>query len=63
MRESVNEILLRRHVHLHERLRPKLGARSASNLPIIRSLADIGKRHSSKDVEKGMHYQSIFGFR
>ncbi|THD24668.1 Anion exchange protein [Fasciola hepatica] len=57
MRESVNEILLRRHVHLHERLRPKLGARTASNLPIIRSLADIGKRHSSKDVEKEMTSQ------
>lgn len=57
MRESVNEILLRRHVHLHERLRPKLGARSASNLPIIRSLADIGKRHSSKDVEKELTSQ------
>ncbi|CAL8108823.1 unnamed protein product [Calicophoron daubneyi] len=56
-RDKVADIMLRRHVHLHERLRPRLTGRSATNLPIIRSLADIGKRHSSKDVEKDMASQ------
>ncbi|CAH8619467.1 unnamed protein product [Schistosoma curassoni] len=51
-RDLLFDVLLRRHVHLHERLRPKLIGRSATNLPLIRSLADIGKRHSAKDVEK-----------
>ncbi|CAH8624503.1 unnamed protein product [Heterobilharzia americana] len=51
-RDCLFDVLLRRHLHLHERLRPKLIGRSATNLPLIRSLADIGKRHSAKDVEK-----------
>ncbi|TGZ66322.1 hypothetical protein CRM22_005384 [Opisthorchis felineus] len=52
LRESLTELLLRRHVHLHERHRPKLSTRAASNIPLIRSLADIGKRYSSKEVDK-----------
>lgn len=57
LRQNVFDVLLRRHIHLHERLRPKLMGRSATNLPLIRSLADIGKRHSSKEVDKGTFYK------
>lgn len=42
--EKVKEALLRRHRHQHERERKKDNMRG---LPIIRSLADIGKNHSS----------------
>lgn len=59
-RDLLFDVLLRRHVHLHERLRPKLIGRSATNLPLIRSLADIGKRHSAKDVEKGNNTKLLF---
>ncbi|XP_026680969.1 electroneutral sodium bicarbonate exchanger 1 [Diaphorina citri] len=41
--EKVREALLQRHRHQHERRKDKDGMR----LPIIRSLADIGKNHSS----------------
>lgn len=42
--EKVKEALLRRHRHQHEKERKKDSMRG---LPIIRSLADIGKNHSS----------------
>ncbi|KAF6214608.1 hypothetical protein GE061_009351 [Apolygus lucorum] len=41
-REKVREALLRRHRHQHEKKKDH-----HSRLPIIRSLADIGKNHSS----------------
>ncbi len=47
-RERVQEVLLSRHRHQHEK--------EKKGLPIIRSLADIGKKHSSKGLEeKGEH--------
>lgn len=45
-REKVKEALLRRHRHQHERDTKKMQS-NMSRLPIIRSLADIGKNHSS----------------
>ena len=42
-RERVQEVLLSRHRHQHEK--------EKKGLPIIRSLADIGKKHSSKTLE------------
>ncbi|CAG7717811.1 unnamed protein product, partial [Allacma fusca] len=45
-RDKVREALLRRHKHLHEKNR-NMSSSNLSRLPIIRSLADIGKIHSS----------------
>ncbi|KAI5704884.1 hypothetical protein M8J76_003221 [Diaphorina citri] len=45
--EKVREALLQRHRHQHERRKDKDGMR----LPIIRSLADIGKNHSSSKID------------
>ncbi len=42
-RERVQEVLLSRHRHQHEK--------EKKGLPIIRSLADIGKKHSAKTLE------------
>jgi len=42
-RDKVQEVLLSRHRHQHER--------ANKGLPIIRSLADIGKKHSSKGLD------------
>uniref|UniRef100_T1HIT5 Band_3_cyto domain-containing protein n=1 Tax=Rhodnius prolixus TaxID=13249 RepID=T1HIT5_RHOPR len=42
-REKVKEALLRRHRHQHEKRKDN----QMSRLPIIRSLADIGRNHSS----------------
>ncbi|KAF8565666.1 hypothetical protein P879_02131 [Paragonimus westermani] len=56
-RECLIDILLRRHVHLYERVR----SRTATTLPLIRSLADIGKRFSSKDIDKELTGQQPLG--
>lgn len=51
---KVKEALLRRHRHQHEIQRGNKGGQSGVNinrLPIIRSLADIGKNHSSAKSE------------
>ncbi|XP_069698390.1 sodium-driven chloride bicarbonate exchanger isoform X4 [Periplaneta americana] len=45
-REKVREALLRRHRHQHER-RKESSTSNMSRLPIIRSLAEIGRNHSS----------------
>jgi len=45
-REKVRDVLLRRHRHQHER-RKEPTASNMSRLPIIRSLAEIGRNHSS----------------
>ncbi|XP_074648267.1 sodium-driven chloride bicarbonate exchanger-like [Tubulanus polymorphus] len=47
-RESVRDALLRRHRHLHDKKHRKEGDMShrGSMLPLIRSLADIGKKRS-----------------
>ncbi|XP_077297815.1 na[+]-driven anion exchanger 1 isoform X2 [Arctopsyche grandis] len=47
-RELVRDALLRRHRHQHERRKDN----NMSRLPIIRSLADIGRNHSA--CKKGM---------
>lgn len=44
-KDRVREALLRRHRHQHERR--KETNTSVSRLPIIRSLAEIGRNHSS----------------
>lgn len=50
IRDKVREALLRRHRHLHDKSSKSHHNNSSSNmsrLPIIRSLAEIGKSHSS----------------
>ncbi|XP_014248076.1 sodium bicarbonate cotransporter 3 isoform X2 [Cimex lectularius] len=47
-REKVRESILRRHRHQHERRKDS----QMSRLPIIRSLADIGRNHSSSKIEE-----------
>ncbi|XP_032689553.1 sodium-driven chloride bicarbonate exchanger isoform X11 [Odontomachus brunneus] len=54
LREKVREALLVRHRHQHERRKDN----NMSRLPIIRSLAEIGRNHSSSkncDCSCGMH--------
>ncbi|XP_014478577.1 PREDICTED: sodium-driven chloride bicarbonate exchanger isoform X5 [Dinoponera quadriceps] len=54
LREKVREALLVRHRHQHERRKDN----NMSRLPIIRSLAEIGRNHSSSkncDCTCGMH--------
>lgn len=46
-REKVKDALLRRHRHQHERRNHN----NMSRLPLIRSLADIGRNHSSSKSE------------
>ncbi|XP_071448217.1 electroneutral sodium bicarbonate exchanger 1 isoform X3 [Hetaerina americana] len=48
-REKVRDALLRRHRHQHERRKETSG--NMSRLPIIRSLAEIGRNHSSNKME------------
>uniref|UniRef100_A0A1I8FR42 Anion exchange protein n=1 Tax=Macrostomum lignano TaxID=282301 RepID=A0A1I8FR42_9PLAT len=46
-RELVKDVLLKRHLHLHEKkARGNLGRK-------IRSFAEIGRKHSSKDLDRG----------
>ncbi|XP_052757917.1 sodium bicarbonate cotransporter 3 isoform X7 [Galleria mellonella] len=47
-REKVKDALLRRHRHQHEKRNHNM-----SRLPLIRSLADIGKNHSSSKMDEG----------
>ncbi|XP_046386758.1 electroneutral sodium bicarbonate exchanger 1 isoform X2 [Ischnura elegans] len=49
VREKVRDALLRRHRHQHERRKETSG--NMSRLPIIRSLAEIGRNHSSSKME------------
>lgn len=48
-RDQVRDALLRRHRHQHEQARKRDGSTPSgmSRLPIIRSLAEIGRNHSS----------------
>ncbi|KAK3922445.1 Sodium bicarbonate cotransporter 3 [Frankliniella fusca] len=49
-REKVRETLLRRHRHQHQRRREN-SATNMTRLPIIRSLAEIGRNHSTSKSE------------
>lgn len=49
-KELVRDALLRRHRHQHENY-PKRRDNNMSRLPIIRSLAEIGRNHSSSKSE------------
>ncbi|KAF8570569.1 hypothetical protein P879_03659 [Paragonimus westermani] len=53
LRDRLLDVLLLRHIHLHDRNRGRI----ATNLPLIRSVADIGKRQSSKEVDKELTSQ------
>nr|XP_033188527.1 sodium bicarbonate cotransporter 3 isoform X11 [Bombus vancouverensis nearcticus] len=55
-REKVREALLVRHRHQHERRKDN----NMSRLPIIRSLAEIGRNHSSSKNEFGIPH--VVGF-
>ncbi|XP_072752841.1 electroneutral sodium bicarbonate exchanger 1 isoform X6 [Anoplolepis gracilipes] len=56
LREKVKEALLVRHRHQHERRKDN----NMSKLPIIRSLAEIGRNHSSSKNEFGIPH--VVGF-
>ncbi|XP_011640845.1 sodium bicarbonate cotransporter 3 isoform X13 [Pogonomyrmex barbatus] len=56
LREKVREALLVRHRHQHERRKDN----NMSKLPIIRSLAEIGRNHSSSKNEFGIPH--VVGF-
>ncbi|XP_026669490.1 electroneutral sodium bicarbonate exchanger 1 isoform X11 [Ceratina calcarata] len=56
-REKVREALLVRHRHQHERRKDN----NMSRLPIIRSLADIGRNHSSSKMEESNSAPAIAG--
>ena len=45
-REQVQDCLLSRHRHQHEKRK---------GLPMVRSLADIGRKNSEKKLEKGIY--------
>ncbi|XP_055839107.1 electroneutral sodium bicarbonate exchanger 1 isoform X4 [Episyrphus balteatus] len=53
-REKVKDALLRRHRHQHE-------TKNKSKMPIIRSLAEIGKNHSSSKSDFGHPFTNQFG--
>ncbi|XP_034173077.1 na[+]-driven anion exchanger 1 isoform X6 [Osmia lignaria lignaria] len=56
-REKVKEALLVRHRHQHERRKDN----NMSRLPIIRSLAEIGRNHSSSKMEESNSAPAIAG--
>ncbi|XP_071861339.1 na[+]-driven anion exchanger 1 isoform X11 [Bombus fervidus] len=56
-REKVREALLVRHRHQHERRKDN----NMSRLPIIRSLAEIGRNHSSSKMEESNSAPAIAG--
>ncbi|XP_043500636.1 sodium bicarbonate cotransporter 3 isoform X9 [Polistes fuscatus] len=56
-REKVREALLVRHRHQHERRKDN----NMSRLPIIRSLAEIGRNHSSSKMEESNSVPAIAG--
>jgi sodium bicarbonate transporter 10 len=63
-RDKVREALLRRHRHLHNKQK-NTGSNSSSNmsrLPIIRSLAEIGKSHSSSKSKSVVLYNHTFQY-
>ncbi|XP_077259112.1 na[+]-driven anion exchanger 1 isoform X9 [Temnothorax americanus] len=57
LREKVREALLVRHRHQHERRKDN----NMSKLPIIRSLAEIGRNHSSSKMEESNSAPAIAG--
>ena len=54
LKDKVKDVLLIRHRHLNQKRHNKKSG-SKYHLPIIRSLADIGKKHSEP---KSMHLHS-----
>ncbi|XP_069941371.1 sodium-driven chloride bicarbonate exchanger isoform X4 [Cherax quadricarinatus] len=54
-REKFRDALLRKHKHLYEKQKhnKENGNTSMSRLPLIRSLAEIGRNHSSSKMEEG----------
>lgn len=50
-REKVRDALLRKHRHQHEQVKKN----NMSRLPLIRSLADIGKNHSTSKSKSNIH--------
>ncbi|XP_050448375.1 electroneutral sodium bicarbonate exchanger 1 isoform X5 [Cataglyphis hispanica] len=57
LREKVKEALLVKHRHQHERRKDN----NMSKLPIIRSLAEIGRNHSSSKMEESNSAPAIAG--
>lgn len=58
-REKVRDALLRRHRHQHEQAKKN----NMTKLPLIRSLADIGKNHSatkSESIDTEIYLENLF---
>ncbi|XP_064646373.1 sodium bicarbonate cotransporter 3-like isoform X2 [Lineus longissimus] len=54
-RDNVREALLRRHRHLHEKKHRKSEAGTKSSIPLIRSLAEIGRKRSEPSTMNPNH--------
>ncbi|XP_068241628.1 electroneutral sodium bicarbonate exchanger 1 isoform X5 [Palaemon carinicauda] len=52
-REKFRDALLRKHKHLYEKQKHSKENGNMSRLPLIRSLAEIGRNHSSSKMEEG----------
>ncbi|XP_076044221.1 na[+]-driven anion exchanger 1 isoform X4 [Oratosquilla oratoria] len=52
-RDKFRDALLRRHKHLYEKTKHKENGSNMSRLPLIRSLAEIGRNHSSSKIDEG----------
>ncbi|XP_071539811.1 sodium-driven chloride bicarbonate exchanger isoform X5 [Panulirus ornatus] len=52
-REKFRDTLLRKHKHLYEKQKHSKENGNMSRLPLIRSLAEIGRNHSSSKMEEG----------
>ncbi|XP_035225461.1 sodium bicarbonate cotransporter 3-like isoform X2 [Stegodyphus dumicola] len=59
-RDRIKEALLRRHRHQHERKHDKVD--KGSRLPLIRSLADIGRNSSKSMFGSSMHSIQNYGY-
>ncbi|XP_018910915.2 sodium-driven chloride bicarbonate exchanger isoform X5 [Bemisia tabaci] len=57
LRDKVHEVLMRKHRHQHERRKE-----TSSRLPIIRSLAEIGRNHSSSKNDGSAQLPHMIGF-
>ncbi|XP_034231560.1 sodium bicarbonate cotransporter 3 isoform X3 [Thrips palmi] len=59
-RDKVRETLLRRHRHQHQRRREN-SATNMTRLPIIRSLAEIGRNHSASKIDEQLSTPNLLG--
>lgn len=56
-RNGIREVILKTHSHHHEKHKSKSESKQDNLIPIIRSLADIGRRFT----DSGFHHESTAG--